>query len=689
MDRHALRCLIAAGAMALFGSTAMAASPREELTVGWLRELAGPFGLTFENRGYDVATQTVSLGNVRIGNLDRDLFEIGFDALSVEDPRAVADGTFAAHAVRASGYRLSAHFDLASWFPGLVAKKAAGEAQPPSPAPAPMPPAVDYAATADTLLLERLVMPMHGPDLAAEGNFFDKYIRFARWLSGLRADWIEADNLEVATTGSADAAMKVSYDTAFASGIKEGRIERAGINGLKQEPAAGQPLRRMSIDSIYVIGADFAAALDVIDPAAYADGRGDGIRRTVYTEYGASSMRLELADDVRLTVGNIEADGLYMRQTERPLLSVVSDLIAHPDEAEADPFAVVDKVLPAITGLMGIDLVQMSDLKISGGERFDFAIGSMDLNTVDASGIGALTFRNLSTKAKDDAISASLNLLTFQNVRFGSLKPLLALARAEHEASAPTPALIRNAIVEGGSSAGFIEAISLSIDGPKGSGGFDSFAITSSDYLKMLPRRLDVTFTNASAPVALIENEDARKQLAAMGYDRLSLSGALTAGWDTESGDILIDDLRLKAKDMGSLSATLHLGNLPLSIFDDPAAIEARSREGTLVGGSLLYGNEGVVEKAFEVQARKAGQDGDTLRKNIAGALPLMLSFLNDPDIQSRFAGPIQSFLNEPKSIALTMAPKAPVPFSAFEAIDTGSPAETFRLINLDVVANR
>ena len=174
-----------------------------------------------------------------------------------------------------------------------------------------------------------------------------------------------------------------------------------------------------------------------------------------------------------------------------------------------------------------------------------------------------------------------------------------------------------------------------------------------------------------------------------MGYDELSLSAGMTVSWNTDTGAVRLEDLTVKARDMGSVSMAVELGNLPLSIFDKPADLDKRAQDGTLVSASFSYGNAGIVEKAFDAQAKKLKQDGDTFRKNTAGAVPLFLSFLNDKAVQKQFEGPVKAFLNDPKSVVVSLQPKAPVPFSVLEAFKPENPAEAFKLLGLDIRANQ
>lgn len=667
------------------------ASSRLDETMAWLRGMAGPSGLAVESTDEDIARQTVHLHGVRIGTTEGSPYALTFDDLSVEVPRIVDGDLFTAHALRGSGFGLRLSADLA---PGLPRGEGDAAAS------------ATLIKQAESLLVERLSMPMRLPDPVPAGEpEYRNALALAHWLQRLRADWIEADNLTTGATATDGPSFTVSAGIAILSGVKEGRIERVDVSSIAARPDAvsgsgsgsgedakdSPPLVR--IDGLYAIGLDLAAALEVIDPAAYVDGHGDGRRRDYASEYGATGIAIETPAGDKLTLGSIEFDGIHLRQTESPLLPVLADLAAHPEGLDdAASLAVFDRLMPALSGLVGLDLMQLADFAYTGKDGTTVSLGGADLNAVGTDGIGALTLRDIATavpkKSAKESIKGSLDLLTFQNIRFGSLKAMMDLASKTESGETPSPIEARKAILDGGTTIGFIEADGLKIENGDKTGGITTLAITNSDFLGALPRRVDLTVTNLNGPVDIVGDSFLREELTAMGYDRLSLSGAITASWDTDRGDIRVGDLRLVLDDMAALTVDLRFGNLPLDIFDDPASIEKRMMAGTIGDASIVFGNLGVVEKAFDVEARKVGQEGDAFRKNIAGAIPLMMTFLKDPEMQKRFAPPIRAFLEDPKSLTITMKPRAPVPFSAFEAIDTDNPDEVIKLLNLDAVAN-
>ena len=721
---------VAAFAVLAYSPLAQAETPREVLVRQWLTSAAFGLPVTIGTSSFDPATQSVTLSDVGIGDIDDDLVAVHFDELSVEDPRAAPGGAFAAHAIRGSGYRVDVHFDAAKWFPGLAAlesgvdkeadkvlpsssqqkpvgrrqegreasradKGAPDESAPADPAPAPdaaaetaPPTVVDYTMTAESILVERPVFPAALASLPPDRPLYERLFHYTGWMTGVRADWAEMNTVQIETSGLPESDAVTTYSLAYLSGLHEGRIERAGANSIEQKPKdEASPFKSMTIDSTYVIGADFGAALEALDPSRYANGVGDGKERTLYSQYGVNNLALDF-DGVTASIGNIEANNVFLRQTGQPVVKLIAEALADPKRIEDDPFSFISTVLPNYTQLMGVDVIEASKFEVKAGDSLNLAIDSFDGNGIDGNGIGAITLRDISADSKEASTKVSLSLLTFQDIRFGSLAALLELGKSASEGKSPSGTAVRDAVVNGGTSFGFIELGTLSVESPLGSVGLDSLALTSGDYLGTMPQRGDFTFTSLSLPVSLMSDETLVSELTAMGYETIDLSGGLTLAWDADKGDLRLEDLTLKAADMGVFSGDFHLAGLPLSLVEKPDEIEARLSEAALVSASFTYGNGGIVEKAFEAQAKKLDQDGDTFRKNTAGALPLMLNFLEDPALQAKFQGPISDFIKDPKSITLTIAPEKPVRFTELEKVNTDKPTDLIRVLNVGVTAN-
>ncbi len=741
MMRATGRWILATAAI-LAAAPAAAATAREDLVREFLEGYSFGLEVQIGESRWEPEGRTVVLEAVTIGQ-PGDPLTLTFNELAFFDPRRTHDGLFAADAVRGSGVAWTVRVDPEAWFPALAGPEAPTEAGDPeagdpsgsdatdddsagpaapgqsaeggadnaAPGEAAGPPDEEAPATggegaddgldieaafsgpfeviggAEGFLYERVEFPFAAPDFAATdlvanlGAYFD-------WTLLHRFDWFEITNARLETVGLPDGNSRSSYGLAYMAGLHDGRLERSGASDIEQTVSAEGREQTTRIASAYTVGVDLRAIFDAIDPRRYENGVGDGRWRTGVLQVGYNNMTVEVPEGT-VSIVNLEANGVRVRQTAKPILSLYATLFSNPTVIEDDPATFLRDLMPAAFGFYGVDFVQMNGFEFTSPTGARFAIGQFDLNGADSDAVGAVTLREIQLDTGMFG-SGSLELLTFNNIRFGSLAAWIDFAMAAAEEEEPPPQAIIEAVMDGMPTLDFFEMAGLTIETPTGTVGLDSLAMTSSDYLRQIAQRSDTTLTRLAIPVSLIPDPEGRAPLERMGYDRIVLSGAASIHFDMESGHFRLLDATLEAEEMGILGASLHVSNLPLeALLADPETAEERMKEATFVGASVSFGNQSIVERAFRMQAEDMNQDPETFRRNTAGAIPLMLGFLGDPELQRSFAEPIADFLKDPKSLTLVAEPVAPVPLGALEGIDQGMPpGEVIRLLGVRLLAN-
>ena len=79
---------------------------------------------------------------------------------------------------------------------------------------------------------------------------------------------------------------------------------------------------------------------------------------------------------------------------------------------------------------------------------------------------------------------------------------------------------------------------------------------------------------------------------------------------------------------------------------------------------TVRFDNAGVIERALDMQAQTLG----TTRADVAIQWPMLFMFLvgdaGGQDFQQKVQTALTTFLQSPKSLTITLAPAAPVPFN-------------------------
>jgi hypothetical protein len=438
----------ALGLSVLLTGMAFAASPQEDLVRSWLEGTSFGLEVTIGESSFEPARQAVEMENVRIGR-QGDAVVFALQRLTVEDPRRTAEGMFAAGSIRGSGLKTAIHVDPARWFPGLARLQDAAKAEGMDSfdgdvdedqddeeefssrdggddeddsagldVNTTMSKPFDIDFNAEVVLMERAVLPYHAPQLADDATATDIYLALVKWYLAYRMDWYELNTVTIASRGQDAGDSTTTYGVIYSSGVHDGRVERFGAENMTQSVDMGEESTEMFVGAAHGIGLDLNAVLEVLDPAAYEGGVGDGVWRTVASQFSYSDILFK-AGEVEFTAAEAITKGLRLRQTAKPLLPLYAELLLDPTRIEEDPVPFFRDLLPSLFGLYGLDSMQLNDLQVHAPEEMTFRIGRVDVDKVDSDGIGAITVRDIFANA-GEAGSGALKLLTLNNLRFGS-----------------------------------------------------------------------------------------------------------------------------------------------------------------------------------------------------------------------------------------------------------------------------
>ena len=95
----------------------------------------------------------------------------------------------------------------------------------------------------------------------------------------------------------------------------------------------------------------------------------------------------------------------------------------------------------------------------------------------------------------------------------------------------------------------------------------------------------------------------------------------------------------------------------------------------SFVKGSLTFKDDSIVTRGLDMQAKQLKTDPAKFREQFAMGIPLMLSFLGDPELQAQLAPAIQTLVRTTAgSITATALPGAPVSLAELAAAGDSNP---------------
>lgn len=190
-------------------------------------------------------------------------------------------------------------------------------------------------------------------------------------------------------------------------------------------------------------------------------------------------------------------------------------------------------------------------------------------------------------------------------------------------------------------------------------------------------------------------DEDERKTLTDLGYDKVMLSLQMEIDWDPASGTLNIEKLTLSGENAATINATLRINGLTREVVQQLDAAQDNPEkamglmQGLLVESlTLRIDNGSLVDRLLDNQAKEAGATREEFVQQLTGALPFMLSMINNPGFQKKVAAAATTFLNDPKSLSATAMPSAPVPFAQVLGTAMMAPQTLPDILGVTITAN-
>ncbi len=190
-------------------------------------------------------------------------------------------------------------------------------------------------------------------------------------------------------------------------------------------------------------------------------------------------------------------------------------------------------------------------------------------------------------------------------------------------------------------------------------------------------------------------DDDEKEIFTDLGYGDITLNAEVKLAWAPDDGILEIEKLKVDGPDVGAVSMSAYLGGLTRDVVDqlnaaqdDPDKAMSLMQGLTVKSLNFRVDNDSVVDRILEHQAKETGTDKETFVQQISGAMPLMLTVLDNPDFQNKVAAALTAFLSNPQSLTATASPQQPVPFSQLLGTAMMAPQTLPTVLSVDIIAN-
>jgi hypothetical protein len=206
--------------------------------------------------------------------------------------------------------------------------------------------------------------------------------------------------------------------------------------------------------------------------------------------------------------------------------------------------------------------------------------------------------------------------------------------------------------------------------------------------------------------LSVAENPKARVTAEAMGYEQLTGSMMLNAGWTAETGEIDLADFTVSFDDLGSLALAFNISGYTLEFIEaveetETAATTGGSDEATgmaMLGlmqqltfnsASVRFEDDGLTGRMLDYYGEQQGVEAEQMALALKGMLPLVLGQVEDEAFREALRGAVNTFLDDPQSLTISAEPENPVPFAMLIGAGMTDPQRLTDVLGLEVWANR
>jgi hypothetical protein len=208
-----------------------------------------------------------------------------------------------------------------------------------------------------------------------------------------------------------------------------------------------------------------------------------------------------------------------------------------------------------------------------------------------------------------------------------------------------------------------------------------TFSISKIGFAHGVPVSGELSYAGLKLSKALMPDARAQEAFDKLGLDTLTLSLVATYQWDLEQKRMAVRTIALKIDELGALNLSAELADMT------PGA--GWQTRGSLFHALLRYDDASLTDRALKAAASLANTDTAAFRQQIIAIVDARAATLGDnPAIVSAVAA-VKTFLAEPHSLTIELAPPAPVAFGALKAASTMPPGDIAALLGLSVTANK
>ncbi|MBK1623553.1 hypothetical protein [Afifella marina] len=475
--------------------------------------------------------------------------------------------------------------------------------------------------------------------------------------------------------------QSITYEGLELRDWKDGVIAHSAVGPITMRTEGDDPATAR-IASVRVEGTNFNSVLRLLsDDVTGSAGDAPNEWQNAVSEISYAGLSITTEEGLRVSIDDMTLSDIETRRPDKPYIATFEQAMQEADsgtDADTDDL----EVMEAVTTFF--DAMRLGEFKLdrliaekTGEEAGRTEIAEIGMSNLTRDGFERAWGTALLTDFPDAYVKLdrfALNDLVFplpNPEAFAALEEAEtgSLTEEERRAFATLPFQMAPQIGSldmEGLAVGQSRILAISVD------RIQTKSVPSD---RLLPERGELKISDLSVPGALLR----RDPKSALFFDGLGYDGLLI---DIDGASELSEDgrletttalevadaagLRFGAKVTGLTEEwVLDLMMQQMENSDDPAALFALLSKLRLEQMTVALTDHSLIDRSFALAAEKQGQPADQYKEQIVGALPFLIASAVQPKIAQFLADPLKDFLEKGNTLVLTLAPRAPLPFSA------------------------
>ena len=189
------------------------------------------------------------------------------------------------------------------------------------------------------------------------------------------------------------------------------------------------------------------------------------------------------------------------------------------------------------------------------------------------------------------------------------------------------------------------------------------------------------------------------------------INGSFTAGgsWNTKTGELDIEDIKLSLVNIGTLSASFSITGYTMQFVEglqqvakeqaenasnpDAAAMAGLSMLGLaealgIKGALIRFEDDSITERLISYMAETQGVSSTEFKTMLKAIVPMYVSQLGAPNLQQAIVKAVNIYLDNPETFSIAAKPQAPVTSTEILGAALGNPASLADVLGVSVEAN-